>query len=52
MKRRLFASLEKQTRDKAAPVQEKDLALVKGGSGYIIAYDENPPDPPPPGSGT
>jgi hypothetical protein len=43
---------KKQIRDKTAPVQEKDLAWVKGESGYIIAYDENPPDPPPPGSGT
>ena len=41
-----------QGREKAAPIREKDLAWVKGASGYVIAYNENPPDPPPPGGGT
>jgi hypothetical protein len=43
---------KRQSREKTAPVPEKALAEVKGGSGYVIAYDENPQDPPPPGGGS
>ena len=42
---------KKQSRDKAAPIQEKDLVSVKGSSEYNIATgeeggDPNPNDPP------
>jgi hypothetical protein len=39
-------------REKAAPVQDKDLVWVKGSSGYVVAYDEAPGDPPIEGGGT
>lgn len=38
-------------REKVVPVSEKALAWVKGLSGYVIAYDEIPTDPPPTGGG-
>ena len=42
---------KKQSREKAAPIQEKDLVSVKGSSGYSQAAGEeggepNPNDPP------
>lgn len=40
------------SREKTGAVQEKDLAWVKGSSGYVVAYEEGDPnDPPPPGGG-
>jgi hypothetical protein len=43
--------MKKTRREKTAPVREKDLVWAKGASGYVIAYDEGPTDPPPPGGG-
>jgi hypothetical protein len=40
---------KKQSRDKAAPVQEKELAWVKGSSGYNVVSGEE--EPPPTGGG-
>jgi hypothetical protein len=40
----------KKSRDKVAPVQEKDLASVKGSSGYVI-WTRSEGDPPPDGGG-
>jgi hypothetical protein len=43
---------KKMEREKTAPVQNKDLAWVKGSSGYaVVAGDEGPGDQPPPGGG-
>lgn len=39
-------------REKTVPVPEKVLEWVKGSSGYVVAYDENPADPPTGGGGT
>jgi hypothetical protein len=39
------------SREKTAPVQEKDLMWVKGSSGYLVATGDGPTeptDPPPP----
>jgi hypothetical protein len=44
---------KKTEREKTAPVQNKDLAWVKGSSGYVIwtVVDGGPGDQPPPGGG-
>jgi hypothetical protein len=43
---------KKLSREKAASLQEKDLAWVKGRSGYIQPDGKDgPTDPPPPGGG-
>ena len=41
---------KKQNLEKVAPVQEKDLALVKGSSGWVV-MDGREGDPPPDGGG-
>jgi hypothetical protein len=40
----------KQSRDKVAPVKDKDLASVKGSSGYYVTSGREG-DPPPDGGG-
>jgi hypothetical protein len=46
---------KKQSREKAASFQEKDLAWVKGSSGYMIGSGDegggDPSQPPPNGNG-